>query len=238
MVSPPLLLGHRGARAISSVRENTFDSFDLALQHGCDGFEFDLRLTGCGRAVVCHDPKVGRIPVARANRRQLLDLPQFGDVLACYGQRVFLDIELKVRGLEPAVLDALRESRPARDYVVSSFLPAVLLELKARSAVVPLGIICQKQQQLARWHILPVEYVIAHQLLVKRKLVEDVHAAGRKLVIWTVNDAPSMLRLAEWGVDGIISDETRLLVRTLKPASFKAPSAPSVANPSRSKAVH
>ena len=43
---------------LAAVPENTFASFDLALEHGCDGFEFDVRLTGCGRAVVCHDPKV------------------------------------------------------------------------------------------------------------------------------------------------------------------------------------
>ena len=65
----PLLLGHRGARASAGIPENTLASFDLALQHGCDGFEFDVRLTACGTAVVCHDAKVGGITVARAQAR-------------------------------------------------------------------------------------------------------------------------------------------------------------------------
>jgi len=64
MAMAPILLGHRGARAVHSVPENTIVSFDLALEHGCDGVEFDLRLTGCGRALVCHNAKVGKITVA------------------------------------------------------------------------------------------------------------------------------------------------------------------------------
>jgi glycerophosphoryl diester phosphodiesterase len=33
--------------------------------------------------------------------------------------------------------------------------------------------------------------------------------------VWTVNDKEAMLRMANWGVDGIISDETERLVHTL-----------------------
>jgi glycerophosphoryl diester phosphodiesterase len=209
MATFPLLLGHRGARSTGSVPENTFASFDLALAHGCDGFEFDVRLTGCGRAVVCHDPKVGRIWVSRATAPQLTDLPQLHEVLERYGQLVFLDIELKVKGLEPLVLAALRKSPPGRDYVVSSFLPDVLLELKARSARVPVGIICEKPAQLAKWRKLPVDYVIAHHSLVTAGLAGEVHAAGRKLIVWTVNDKRSILRLAGYGAEAIVTDRTQ-----------------------------
>jgi glycerophosphoryl diester phosphodiesterase len=60
-----------------------------------------------------------------------------------------------------------------------------------------------------------VDYVIVHKALVTRKLVQSVHEAGRRMLVWTVNDKVTMLRLAGWGVDGIISDNTRLLVETL-----------------------
>ena len=46
-------------------------------------------------------------------------------------------------------------------------------------------------------------------------LVEELHAAGKKVMVWTVNHADEMRRLAEWGVDAIISDETEAAVRTL-----------------------
>lgn len=215
MSPPPLLLGHRGARATTSIAENTLASFDLALKHGCDGFEFDVRMKYCGRAVICHDPVVDGITVATAACEELTHLPELRGVLARYAERAFLDIELKVPGLESFVLVVLKEHVPQRGYVVSSFLPEVLSELRARSSSVVLGIICDKQNQLDKWKALPVEHVIPHYSLVTRELVNDVHAAGRSLLVWTVNDKDSMLRLRDWGVDGIISDDTELLVRTL-----------------------
>src|SRR5579862_4241138 len=99
-VSHPLLLGHRGARAMKTIPENTLASFDQALADGCDGFEFDVRLTADGQPVVCHDPRSGTIEIARTTAAQLSALPRLQDVLARYHDRAFLDIELKVAGLE------------------------------------------------------------------------------------------------------------------------------------------
>ena len=212
----PLLLGHRGARASAGVPENSFASFDLALKHGCDGFEFDVRLTACGTAAVCHDPKVGGITVARAQARRLPQLPRLDQVIKDYGQRAFLDIELKVKDLESKVLTALGNHPPTQDYVVSSFIPDVIMDLEARSPAVCIGLICESAAQLARWRDLPVDCVIPHQSLVSQLMVQDIQAAGHRIFVWTVNDAEGMRRLAHWGVDGIISDDTELLVRTLK----------------------
>src|ERR1700690_3912067 len=117
----PLLLSHRGAHTAASAAENTIAAFDLALKQGCDGFEFDVRATACGSAVVCHDAKVKGIMVNRATCKQLPQLPQLEDVVRRHGRRSFLDIELKVTGLEAKVLDTLRAHPPERDYVVSSF---------------------------------------------------------------------------------------------------------------------
>jgi glycerophosphoryl diester phosphodiesterase len=212
----PLLLGHRGARAVRSVPENTIASFDLALAHGCDGIELDLRATSDGRMLVCHNAKAGKIAVARATARQLLHLPRLEEVLKRYGHRAFLDIELKVRGLESKVLATLREHGITTSYVVSSFIPEVVMELKARSTLVPVGIICQKVSQLVRWRELPAEYVIVHHSLLTRRRIGLIHTAGRKVFAWTVNDQKSMVCLTNWGVDGLISDNVQLLAKTIK----------------------
>jgi glycerophosphoryl diester phosphodiesterase len=216
MPPQPLLLGHRGARASKSIPENTFASFDLALKHGCDGFEFDVRLTACGTAVICHDPKVGKIEIAKAQASELAQLPRLEDVIQQYRQEGFLDIELKVAGLESKVLEVLKENPPTRGCVISSFIPGVVTDLKARNSPVDCGIICETAAQLARGRKLPVDYVIPHQSLVNKVVVKEVHSAGRKIFVWTVNSKREMLRLADLGVDGIISDDTELLVRTLR----------------------
>src|SRR5579863_5165991 len=155
MLRTPLRLGHRGARATNSIPENTLASFDLALRHGCDGFEFDVRMKSCGRAVICHDPEVDGIKVATAACDQLTHLPELGAVMERYAMRAFLNIELKVPGLESQVLVTLEEHVPQQGYVVSSFLPEVLSELRVRSSSMVLGLICDKQKDLDGWKQMP-----------------------------------------------------------------------------------
>ena len=60
----PLLLGHRGAR-LPNLPENTFAAFDFCLAAGCDGFEFDVRLTADSRLIVCHGSKLCSREVAQ-----------------------------------------------------------------------------------------------------------------------------------------------------------------------------
>jgi glycerophosphoryl diester phosphodiesterase len=214
-MSCPLLLGHRGARAVESIPENTFASFDRALADGCDGFEFDVRLTEDEEAVVFHDPKVDGFNVSRSTAKQLSQLPRLRDVLQRYRDS-FLDIELKVKGLERIVLDLFLRHKPRKGFVVSSFIPGALKSVRELDATIPLGLICESPTQLRFWTELPVQYVIAQQELVEPELVRKIKGAGKKVFVWTVNDPTEMLRFAEYGVDGIISDETSLLCRTLR----------------------
>jgi len=209
----PLLLGHRGARTTRFIQENTIASFDLALAHGCDGFEFDVRRTADGRAVICHDPKIHDIEIARAGPDELSDLPRLDEILAHYQTTAFLDIELKVPGLERSLLKSLRAHPPQRGYVVSSFLPEVLRALHALDDQLQLGLLCETQSQLEGWTEMPVQYVLPHYTLMGVDLFQKCRAGNRKLILWTVNRKESMLQFKEMGVDGLISDETERLAQ-------------------------
>jgi glycerophosphoryl diester phosphodiesterase len=212
MAIPPLLLGHRGARAEKSVPENTLASFDLALAQGCDGFEFDVRLTADRQAVVCHDATVDGLRIADSSA-EMLALPQLDDVLARYQRTAFLDIELKVSGLETIATDLLRRHAPSRGFVVSSFLPDVLRAMHDLDATIPLGLICETCEELGRWPKLPVGYVIPHRKLATKRLIDEVKATGKKIFVWTVNATVDMRRFSKWEVDGIISDHPKRLAR-------------------------
>jgi glycerophosphoryl diester phosphodiesterase len=214
METRPLLLGHRGARAEKSVPENTLASFDLALTRGCDGFEFDVRLTADGQAVVCHDANVRGLEIARSSSQQLA-LPRLDEVVTRYQSTAFLDVELKVPCLERITADLLRKLVPGRGFVVSSFLPEVLGTIHDLDATIPLGLICETQAQVSRWIHLPVEYVIPHYKLLQADLISGIKDAGRKILVWTVNAAADMKRFSDWGVDGIISDNPERLELTL-----------------------
>lgn len=210
-----LLLGHRGSRCSPSVPQNTFAAFDLALEHGCDGFEFDVRLTRDSVAVVCHGAKFKRLSISRTDSAHLQELPTLETVLDRYGTRAFLDIELKVAGIEAQLLRLLARRTPKKGFVISSFLPRVLLDVRRLDPTVPLAVICENRPQLRRWRELPVDYVVSQQRLVSRRLMTEVHEGGRKLFVWTVNRPAAIQRLAEWGTDGLITDRTDLVAKAL-----------------------
>jgi glycerophosphoryl diester phosphodiesterase len=210
----PLLLGHRGARAEKAVPENTLASFDLALSQGCDGFELDVRLTADGQPVICHDATANGLRIVESAAEKLA-LPHLREVLARYQSTAFLDIELKVPGLEAIAVGLLKKLPPARGFVVSSFLPEGLRSVHDLDGTIPLGLICETQSELSFWPQLPVEYVIPHRKLVRKSLIDEIKAAGRKILVWTVNATVDMKRFSKWDVDGIISDHPKRLVRAL-----------------------
>ena len=211
----PLLLAHRGARTVRSIPENTIPSFERALADGCDGFEFDVRLTADGEAVIYHDPRVGKVEIDRASRSQLPELPCLEDVLARFHERAFLDIELKVAGLEQSTISLLQKYPPARGVVVSSFLPEVLRAMRTQDASIPLGLICETVEEFRAFRTVPGECVIPHHRLLNEERLMELKSAGKKILVWTVNDPNEMVRFRDIGVDGIISDDAALVSQTL-----------------------
>jgi len=222
----PLLLGHRGCR-LRQFDENSIVAFEHALASGCNGFELDVRITGDYKLVCVHDESVRRSLVETSDYEVLCKLylkscrdktssgiVALEEVLQRFSNRAFLNIELKVAGMEPAVSELLRGSNPER-LVVSSFLPEVLRRISEIAPTIPLGLISRKLNLLQEWRNLPVHYVIPRHDIVSREMIAAVHGAGRKLLTWTVNSKKEMLQLSEWGVDGLISDDPVLLSETL-----------------------
>jgi glycerophosphoryl diester phosphodiesterase len=231
--SRPLLLGHRGARSLRRVgvpwrgdrvpAENTIPAFDYAIANGCDGFEFDVRYTRDRRHVLCHDPEhrgkeLAETDYAGLERRHGYNLPCLEDVLSRFGPTAYLDIELKVPGNERAVVSALHAHPPQRGFVVSSFLPEVLLRLHEIHSPLPLAYICKHAEEAELWAELPIRIFIPHYSLVSERLVAEVHRRGVQLFTWTVNKRADMQRLASWGVDALISDDPWLLSQTFATA--------------------
>ena len=81
----------------------------------------------------------------------------------------------------------------------------------------PLGLICENLRQFRRWPSLPIGALMLHRKLVSREVVGELHAAGKQVFVWTVNRERQMKQFAELGIDGLISDDTRLLAETLRP---------------------
>ena len=205
--------------------ENTLAAFDHAIESGCDGFELDVRRSSDAVPVIWHDARVGghfisrhgfgslreRCLMARRLRRGVvIELCQLEEVLARYAHVGWMDIELKVRGLEARSPGWCRY-RPARGFVISSFRRPVLLDLHRIDPSLPLAYIFDRMPRAKVWSDLPIQFVKPSARLVTAARVRQFHAEGMKVLVWTVNHGSAMRRLTDAGVDGMIGDDPVLL---------------------------
>ena len=112
--SRTLILGHRGASR--EAPENTLAAFDLALQQGADGIEFDVRFSADGVPMVIHDSRLerttsGRGRVDALSARELRRL----DAGAWFNERYPARAKASFRGLKiPLLAEALAWVRETR----------------------------------------------------------------------------------------------------------------------------
>jgi glycerophosphoryl diester phosphodiesterase len=67
---------------------------------------------------------------------------------------------------------------------------------------------------LKRYHF--VDEIIVKHIYATQNIIDRVHAMGKELHVWTVNDPETIKILVDRGVDGIISDYPNLLMKYKK----------------------
>ncbi len=223
----PLRLGHRGHRlAAYGETENTLAAFDRALAAGCEGLELDLRLSGDGRVVIHHDAEMrldhGRGQSAaiagatlRALRRLHPELATLEQVLERYGERAWLDLEVKEKAAAAATAAALRRHPPRQGFVVSSFDPAALVRLRSAAPELPLCLNLRRPVSPRRLRRFQVPWIAPQQASCTAWYVRRLRQAGWRVLVWTVNRPVRMRRFARAGAEAIVSDDPYLLVQTL-----------------------
>jgi glycerophosphoryl diester phosphodiesterase len=206
-MSHPLICAHRGASADHA--DNSAAAFTAAIAAGADLVEADIRRGRDGGLVLAHDP-IGdhEDPLALA---ALLELAR---------GRVGLDLELKERGLEREVL-ALLEPEHRDGLVVTSFLPEVIAEFRRLDATLDLGLLVEELPGapatglLAAARACGADFLAPDIALFGPEARRAAHALGRGLSVWTVNDAPTIARLAEDPDIAIITTDVPALARSI-----------------------
>ena len=111
------IIAHRGASFLAS-RENTMESFELAIKLKADMVEFDVRETRDKELVVFHDSIFNEMPIAwqnyedmvKAARERGFEIPRLIDVVKlCHG-KIKMDIEVKETGYEDKIVKLLQEN--------------------------------------------------------------------------------------------------------------------------------
>jgi glycerophosphoryl diester phosphodiesterase len=231
-----IVLGHRGGRGEGWPPENTLPAFERALAEGADGVELDVRLCGSGDTALLHDPTLARI-TGGADKRELhrvraadlpnLDggvrIPSLPDALdLCHGRIVNVEVKVDVprrMALVRAVIRAL-DRTGARDVVVSSFDPLVVLAFAIAKPQLPVAILVgPRTPRLGS--ALPLalrRFIVAAHLedaILTAARAAQLAAVGLRVVGWTVNDPARATALARQGVDWLITDRPAVVVDAL-----------------------
>jgi glycerophosphoryl diester phosphodiesterase len=202
--------------------ENTLPSFTAALDEGADGIELDVHATLDGVIVVHHDPVLGGLEISRTKWDALRQIvlapgahaPTLSDVCALVGGRAELFVEIKGAGIEMQVVEALGDY--AGPSAIHSFDHALIGRLSSHGVPHRLGLLYEERPTglIAAMRELGALDVWPHRRLVTPQLIDEVHAAGGRVIPWTVNDENDVLRFASWGVDGLCTDDVTLLPRS------------------------
>ena len=214
----PLKIAHRGMPRLAV--ENTLPSFALALEAGAEGLELDVHATRDGVVVVHHDPAlrdgtaIAETGAAELLRQELapgVTIPTLAELCAMVDGRAELFVEVKGVGIEQEVL-AVLDGYDGK-FAIHSFDHALISRVHAMAPHVRLGVLFEDvtPDLAALLERTGARDVWPHWSLVTPALVETAHAAGARVIPWTVNSSGEASRLAALGVDGVCGDDVRVL---------------------------
>ncbi|HTI65117.1 MAG TPA: glycerophosphodiester phosphodiesterase [Gemmatimonadaceae bacterium] len=209
-------IAHRGAKR--ELAENTVPAFLRAVDRGADAIELDVHATSDGVVVVHHDPDVpvavGPRPIAELAWNELAhagtEVPRLLDVLEVVPDDVALYVELKGHAVEDLVAALLGASKRC---AVHSFDHSAVARMGQVAPALPRGILFDHYPAdvEASMRYAGARDVWPEWRLIDQRLVSTVHAAGGRVIAWTVNARSAAERLAALGVDGLCTDDVRLL---------------------------
>lgn len=227
------IASHRGGGA--TAPENTLPAIEAALSGGFDYVEVDVALTADRHPVLLHDATVdrttdghGRVSELPLDAVRALDAgswfsPEFaGALVPTFAE--FLDVLAASRGRALVELKGVWDAEAiaglvaeidARDLerriVVSSFDARSLALARQASELIPRLVILKKVPQDV---VGAIEEIGARGVVIDRRavlqrpeLVDDLHAAGLRVVVYTLNSDTQWDEVTALGVDGIVTDD-------------------------------
>lgn len=216
---PPYAFAHRGGRAHG--RDNTLATFAHALKAGARGIETDAWLTADGAVVLDHDgvhraAERRHLPIADVLRADLPGhIPTLDDLFEQCGTDFDLAIDVRLPHVGDAVIDVARRHdalgrlwlvaanahdlsrwRPLSDDVR---LAVTLRPVDARRSLIAAAAACGAEAINMRW------------MWWTRRRIRHLHDDGLLCFAYDAQRRFSVRRSTRLGVDGVFSDDVRLL---------------------------
>lgn len=242
-------VGHRGASALAP--ENTLAALELAVELGCDMLEFDVLDLADGSLVLAHSNNLREVSHGAARgrvrglaletlRRVAPALPTLDDALAFCADRLprtGLQLDLKRRGIEERVVEALRRHEVIDRSWVSGFdakalrrvaevepdlarsytLPRDRFGISKRGPLAPVVRAALASLGASLPRRLPsllssarAQAATLHHSVASPSAIARAHEVGAAVYVWTVDDPRLARALVAAGADGIITNDPRI----------------------------
>jgi len=229
-----LVIGHRGAAGLA--RENTIEALRAGLKAGADILEFDVRLTKDKIPVLVHDFHTLRTHrdtsiISRLTLRQLEErlkdkenpITPLTKVLDIFFGVVILNIEVKGWGTGKVVAELLRDHyvKKSSDWdnvLISSFKGNELASVRRISEHANLSLLHSENPFIfiAYHRRLRLTAVGFHRLYVNTFALEIAKRADLFVYAYTVNRPYTALKLAQRGIDGVVTDHPDTVLKEIK----------------------
>ena len=231
----PLVGGHRGNPA--EHPENTLKSFRSAIELGVDMIECDVHLSADGRMVVIHDHTLERTTNGAGmvfdhtwDDLRTLDaggaerLPLLEEVIDVAREgRVGLAVEIKqipipYPRMEELVVEALREGAMLDQACVISFYHPSCLRLKELEPALEVGLLegARPIDPVRLMEEARSDVYCPHYGAMDPELVQQVHAAGKVVGVWTVDDAAAVAWCRFCKPDSVFTNRPREVLPQLR----------------------
>jgi glycerophosphoryl diester phosphodiesterase len=222
------IIAHRGASA--DAPENTLAAFELAIVQGAEWVEFDVRRSRDGVLFIHHDPNRRYEVLSKLSFAEIRLLPgaervmTFEELLEALKGRVKLDIEIKERGFEAELVKTALKYFPPSSLLVTSFLDAVIVAIKAADPRIRTGLILGKrlndQDPFAQFsdlfprkrvQLTGADLVATHYLVGGVLVRYFLRRVGIPVAMWTINN-PNLIKryLRDPNVVAIITNRPAL----------------------------
>ncbi len=230
----PRLVAHRGGGYLAP--ENTLSALRMGYAQGFRMAEFDVKLTADQQAILLHDTNLERTTNGKgiAGEYTLSELvkldagswhsPAFaGETLPTlaaitrYAQanNIACNIEIKpTPGLEE-ITGTLVARQAQRDWATANLAPLLssFSEISLKAAMIeapdlPRGLITDTLPDNWQSILSDLNCISVHlkHSSVTRDTVNEIHTAGFRVAVWTVNESARAQELLNWGVDAVITD--------------------------------
>lgn len=232
------IIGHRGAAGLAP--ENTRASFKAAINADVDWIEFDVRATSDGRVVLSHDSHTLRTSfrphfisrtdytkLRKVNLRGGHTIPTVAEAFNAIEGQAKINIEIKSRGCAEAVVHNIerhvKNGASYEDFMVSSFKVDRLREVHRLNSKIQLALLhLRNPYKFLKLRGLRVQAVGFHHRILPKNAIHQAQLRELMIYVYPVNNPKIVKRLAERGVQGIVTDRPDKLeaVREIEPKPF------------------